>query len=160
MGRRITIAGATLAVGMTAAGVGLGLAAGGGPSGGPGTDAVHPTTVSAAAVEVSGPRGRAVTPRAAKLKQIAIRYYETKKPLDLGTGTQYFVFSGKPCPKNAKAISGYSYYAGSTLPPTLVTNAGSAPMSLRNWQFYLSNPNGDEVNEGIKFGVICAKHAD
>lgn len=158
MGRRITLAGATAAVMLAVAGVATGLGTGGSAGQGPGTDAVQPTVLRAASSPVSHPRGRAVATRATRSKQVAIRYFETKKPLDLPPGMQYFVFSGKPCPRNAKAISGYSYYAGSQLPPELVGDGGNAPRTLRNWQFYLSNPNPEGIDEAVKFGVICAKH--
>lgn len=161
MGRRMMIAASAALAAALLAGVAVSLGAGRSQAPqGPGATSVQTQAVSAPAYEVSRPHGGARATRATQRRQVAIRYYETNKPIDLATGTQYFKFSGKPCPKNAKAISGYSYYAGSALPPQLVANAGDAPMTLRNWQFYLSNPNPDEIDEAIKFGVICAKHVD
>ena len=164
MGRKITFAGCTAlaAVLLTGGAITLGAGDGGRSTepGGPGASATAPTHLSAPAFPVASPHGSALRTRASKSKQVSIRYFETKKTIDVKSGEDYFTFSGKPCPQGSKAISGYSFYAGTTLPPALVADGGNAPLTLRNWQFYLSNPNGDEVDENVKFGIICAKHVD
>lgn len=147
---------ATLAAG-TAISVGQG-----GPSSRPGAATAGPGPLSAKAQPVSAPSDQVAARAAAGRKKVSIAYFESKA-IDLGNGTAdsgnlYFKFKGNACPKGSKAVDGYMFYAGKELPPSYVIPAGDAPKGTRNWQFWLNNPNPEEVNEGVKFGIICAKH--
>ena len=145
---------ATLAAG-TAISVGQG-----GPSSGPGAATAGPGPLSAKAQPVSAP-SNPVAARAAGRRKVSIAYFESKA-IDLGNGTAgggnlYFKFKGNACPKGSKAVDGYMFYAGKEVPPSYVVPAGDAPRGTRNWQFWLNNPNTEDVDEGVKFGIICAK---
>jgi hypothetical protein len=128
---------------------------------GPGATAAAPAATSAKAVAVAEPSSRVAGRVAARAKRVSVAYFETKKPLNLKPGQQYFKFKGNACPRASKAVDGYMFYGGDSVPPAYVVPAGDAPSGARNWQFYLSNPNQDtagSVDEGIKFGIICAKN--
>ena len=161
MRNRRTIALIAAAAATLAAGTAITLGAGGSPSG-PGAGTAGPDPLSAAAEPVAAPSSAVAARAATRSGKVSVAYFESKA-IDLGNGSAgsgnlYFKFKGNACPKGSKAIDGYMFYAGKELPPAYVVPAGDAPRGLRNWQFWLNNPNDPTVDEGVKFGIICAKH--